>query len=110
MLQSNAGGIPQEAVGAGERRQRQRDRCLWVGRRPMELFQGLAGLAGLGSRGVVGVGGRRRLRACVGDAVEFALAAPAPHREIEGAIFADRDVGQRQRRARNEFFFHSLIA
>ena len=59
MLQSNAGGIPQEAVGAGERRQRQRDRCLWIGRWPMELFQGLTRLAGLGSGGVVGVGRRR---------------------------------------------------
>ena len=109
VFERHAGGGADELIVIRQLREGPGDRRSRIVRALMEGFE-VAPERSLGRAGRrAGVDRRRRLRAGVDDAIEFALAAAAADGEVEGAIAADRHVGERQRRARHELLFRARV-
>ena len=109
VLERDPGGVADEAVGIGKLREGRGDGRLRVGPLHMKSLEPLADLAALGAGGRLGIDRGGRFLADVGHPVELPLAATATDGEVDGAILADRHVGERERRSRHELLLLALV-
>ena len=109
VFERDPGGVADVPIGVAQVRKDLFHHLGRVGLRGMERLELAAQRPQFGPRHVVGVDGIGRLGAGVGHAVQFRLRAAATHREVQGPVEADGVVGQRQRTARHELFFHRAV-
>ena len=109
VLKRDPGGVADEAVRIGKLREGRGDGRLRVGPLHMKGLEPLADLAALGTGGRLGIDRGGRFLADVGHPVELPLAATATDGEVDGAILADRHVGERERRPRHELLLLALV-
>ena len=109
VFERHAGGVADEAVGAGELRQCGCHRGGRIIGLAVESLQGMPGRT-LGSTARLAmIAGRRRFAALVDDAIQLALATAAADGEVEGAVLTHGEVGERERSPRQELLLHPLV-